>query len=85
MTTLVPDLATGPPVERLVQKVVESVRVPHITLDAFCDTAEMSGIIENALADRRMSRAHATVHSGGMAAALTLYRQTASPNLVIFE
>src|SRR4029079_657237 len=42
-------------------------------------------IIENALADRRMSRAHATVHSGGMAAALTLYRQTASPNLGIIE
>jgi len=85
MTSVVPNLATGPPVERPVQKVVEAVRVPHITLHAFCDTAEMSGIIENALADRRMSRAHATVHSGGMAAALTLYRQTASPNLVIIE
>lgn len=56
--------------------VVEMGRVPQITLHAFCDTPEMIGIMERTVTDRRMSRAHATVHPGGVAAALALYRKT---------
>ena len=65
--------------------VVEILRVPQITLHAFCDTPEMIGTMERTVADRRMSRAHATVHPGGVGAALDLYRKTKSPNLVVIE
>jgi pilus assembly protein CpaE len=65
--------------------VVEILRVPQITLHAFCDTPETVGVMERAVADRRMSRAHAKVHAGGIAAALDLYKSAATPNLVLFE
>ena len=65
--------------------VVEILRVPQITLHAFCDTPEMIGTMERTVADRRMSRAHAKVHPGGVGAALDLYRKTKSPNLVVIE
>jgi pilus assembly protein CpaE len=65
--------------------VVEMLRVPQITLHAFCDTPDMIGTMERTVADRRMSRAHARLHPGGVAAALDLYRKTPSPNLVVIE
>jgi pilus assembly protein CpaE len=65
--------------------VVETLRVPPVTLHAYCDTPEMIGTMERAVADRRMSRAHAAIHPGGIAAAIDLYRQAASPNLLIIE
>jgi pilus assembly protein CpaE len=65
--------------------VVEMLRVPQITIHAFCETPEMIGTMEGVLADRRMARAHGRVQPGGVAAALDLYRQAASPNLVVIE
>lgn len=65
--------------------IVEILRVPQITLHAFCDTPEMIGTMESVAADRRMSRAHVKVHPGGVAAATEFYRQAASPNLVVIE
>lgn len=64
---------------------VEMLRIPQITLHAFCDTPEVIGMMERTIADRRMSRAHASAHPGGVAAALDLYRKTPSPNLVVIE
>ena len=40
--------------------------IPRITIQAFCDTPEIAGTIETAAADRRMSRAHVKVHTGGL-------------------
>jgi pilus assembly protein CpaE len=60
-------------------------RIPQITLHAFCDTLEMADVMEMVSSDRRMSRARTKVHSGGIAAALDMYRQTASPNLIVLE
>jgi pilus assembly protein CpaE len=66
-------------------QVVELLRVPSITVHAFCDMPETIGAMERAVADRRMSRAHVTLHAGGIAAGINLYRRTASPNLVLIE
>lgn len=63
----------------------EMPRIPQITLHAFCDTPDMADTMAKVGSDRRMSRTHAKVHPGGIAAALDLYRQTASPNLVVVE
>jgi pilus assembly protein CpaE len=61
------------------------LRVPAITLHAFCETPEIASALQTAVADRRMSRTHATVQSGGIAAALEFYSRTATPDLVLFE
>jgi pilus assembly protein CpaE len=65
--------------------IVEMLRVPAITLHAFCDTAETATALEAAAADRRMSRAHTTVQPGGIAAALEMYGKITTPDLVLFE
>ena len=85
MTNPVQKISVDLPREESGGHVVEMLRVPRITLHAFCDTPEMTGTIERAVADRRMSRAHAIMHPGGIAAAIDLYRQAASPNLVVIE
>lgn len=66
-------------------QVLEMLRVPQITIHVFSDTPEVTASLERAVADRRMSRAHATLHSGGIAAAVDLYRRAPTPNLLIVE
>jgi pilus assembly protein CpaE len=85
MTNFVHKTSAYLPREESGGHVVEMLRVPRITLHAFCDTPEMIGTMERAIADRRMSRAHATMHPGGIAAAVDLYRHASSPNLVVIE
>jgi pilus assembly protein CpaE len=77
--------AEPPPKKRSDAQIIELVRLPPISLHAFCDTPEMIATMEAAVADRRLSRVHARVHTGGIAAAIELYRGTASPNLIIIE
>lgn len=67
------------------ERAVEMLRIPAITLHAFCETPEVTAAMQTAVADRRMARTHATVHAGGIDAALKLYHNTATPDLVLFE
>src|SRR5271166_1763309 len=71
--------------ENSVGQVVDMHRVPQITLHALCETPEIIRTIEKAIADRRMSRAHAKFHPGGIVAAIELYRKATSPGLIIIE
>lgn len=64
---------------------VETLRIPHITIQAFCETASLISAMEQALTDRRMSRASAKVLPGGIATAIDLYHRETSPNLIIVE
>lgn len=59
--------------------------IPRITIQAFCDTPEIAGTIETAAMDRRMSRAHVKVHTGGINAAAEFYRSAPTPNLIMVE
>lgn len=65
--------------------VVEMLRIPVITLHAFCETPELIESLQAAIGDRRMARTHATVTPGGIAAALELYGRVATPELILFE
>lgn len=95
MTTLAQKLpadATGattagpaPHAEAAGGRVLDIVRVPQITIHAFSETPELTADLERAVADRRMSRAHATLHPGGIATAVELYRRAPTPNLLIVE
>ena len=59
--------------------------VPRITIHAFCEFAESGSTIQRAGEDRRLAKAHLTVHMGGVAAAVEHYQSTSTPNLIIVE
>ena len=44
--------------------------VPRISIQAFCETPEIAAIVQAAIADRRMNKAHIKLHMGGAPAAL---------------
>jgi pilus assembly protein CpaE len=59
--------------------------VPRISIQAFCESEGVSGPIERAAEDRRMSKAHLKVHMGGIETAIEFYRSAPTPNLIILE
>lgn len=59
--------------------------VPRISVQAFCETANVAQAVEAAGSDRRMVKAHTKVHMGGTAAAIDFYRSAPTPNLIILE
>src|ERR1700741_3136964 len=79
------ELAAGPtpePVARPMPAVptssAETLRIPHITIHAFCETPSLISAMEGALTDRRMARASGKVIPGGVASAIDLYHRETS-------
>lgn len=63
----------------------ESASVPRISIAAFCETEDAAQVVEKAASDRRMSKAHVDVHHGTLAAAVELFQNAPTPNLLIIE
>lgn len=61
------------------------VLVPRIDLHIYCDNQQTGQILQAAIADRRMSRAHVTVQLGGIAAAAQVYQTQPTPNVLVVE
>ena len=59
--------------------------VPRISMQAFCEVAETAAIINEAVSDRRLDKAHVKVHMGGGPAALEAYRTAPTPNVIVIE
>jgi pilus assembly protein CpaE len=59
--------------------------VPRISIQAFCETQEVASIVQAAIGDRRMSKAHVKLHMGGAPAAVEAYRVAPTPNLIVLE
>ena len=59
--------------------------VPRITIHAFCEHPETGNAIQRAGEDRRLAKAHLTVHMGGVQMAVDQYQQAATPNLIVVE
>ncbi len=59
--------------------------VPRITIHAFCEQPGTGSAIQRASEDRRLAKAHLTVHMGGIPSAIENYQQTATPNLIMVE
>ncbi|ACL58693.1 AAA family ATPase [Methylobacterium nodulans] len=76
---------TAPAPQGCRAQTLDTLRVPQISVHAFCDTPETAATLEAAFADRRMSRAHASVYPGGIPAAAAHYRQATTPNLLVLE
>ncbi len=59
--------------------------LPRISLHAFCELPETARIIEAAATDRRMERAHVSVQMGGPLAAVDVYRDAATPHVIVLD
>lgn len=59
--------------------------VPRITIHAFCEQPSSGSAIQRAGEDRRLAKAHLTVHMGGIPAAIEQYQQSPTPNLIMVE
>jgi pilus assembly protein CpaE len=59
--------------------------VPRISIQAFCESADVAAAMQAAGEDRRMTKAHLRVQMGGIAAAIEAYRASATPNVVVIE
>jgi pilus assembly protein CpaE len=59
--------------------------IPRISIQAFCETGETAEAMQIASDDRRLAKAHVSVHLGGAAAAITHYESSPTPNLIIVE
>ena len=59
--------------------------IPRISIQAFCENGATAEIIQIASEDRRLAKAHVSVHMGGVEAAVAHYQQNPTPNLIIIE
>jgi pilus assembly protein CpaE len=59
--------------------------VPRISIQVFCETQETGAVIEAASHDRRLARAHVTIHMGGSQAAAEYFGSAPTPNLLMVE
>lgn len=59
--------------------------LPRISIQAFADTQDVAQVIQAASADRRMSKTHVKIQTGGAAAAVEAYRHSPTPNVIVIE
>lgn len=59
--------------------------LPRISIQAFCETADLADVIQAASEDRRLSKTHVTIQMGGAAAAVAHYQESPTPNLIVLE
>ena len=59
--------------------------IPRISIQAFCDDPRAAEALQHAAEDRRLSKAHVSVHMGGISAAIAHYVDSPTPNLIIVD
>ena len=59
--------------------------IPRISIQAFCEDQRLANVLQHAAEDRRLSKAHVSVHMGGATAAVAHYQESPTPNLIIIE
>lgn len=59
--------------------------VPRISIQAFCLNPDRGVVLQRAATDRRLSRAHISVHMGGASGAAEFFGAAPTPNLLIIE
>ncbi len=67
----------------VVQQFVGSV--PRISIHVFCETDQTFAVIQRAAEDRRLARAHTSLHMGGLEGATQFFADSPTPNLLIVE
>lgn len=59
--------------------------VPRISIQVFCEDNKTAEAVQFAAEDRRLSKAHVSVHMGGVSAAVAHYQESPTPNLIAIE
>jgi len=59
--------------------------IPRISIQAFCETPGAADVVQTAAEDRRLTKAHVSIHMGGIVAAVAHYQDSPTPNLIIVE
>ena len=59
--------------------------LPRVSIQAFCDSADIAARMQAATDDRRMQKTHVKVQMGGAAAAVAAYENAPTPNVVVIE
>jgi pilus assembly protein CpaE len=75
----------GEPVGDFADAEADHRPVPRISIHAFCESPSTTTLIEQAAVDRRLSKAHLTMHMGGLAKAADHFQTSPTPNLIIVE
>lgn len=79
-------VSTDDNIAAMTEIVTERARpIPRISIQAFCENADMADAMQTAAEDRRLSKAHVSIHMGGVAAALAHYQDSPTPNLIVVE
>jgi len=58
---------------------------PRVSVQAFCETADIVSIIQASAEDRRLAKTHLRTQMGGISAAVDAYQSSPTPNVVIVE
>ena len=56
-----------------------------MSVQAFCETVATATTAKSAAEDRRLAKAHLSVHMGGITAAIDAYHKAPTPNVIILE
>ena len=59
--------------------------LPRVSIQVFTETQEIAQLVQTACQDRRMSKAHVKIQTGGAGAAVEAYRHSPTPNVIIIE
>ena len=59
--------------------------IPRISIQAFYEDARVAEAVERAGEDRRLAKAHVSIHPGGISAAIAHYLESPTPNLIIID
>ncbi|MFM9865089.1 MAG: AAA family ATPase [Micropepsaceae bacterium] len=59
--------------------------VPRISIHAFCESPDTGSVIQRAGQDRRLAKAHLTVHMGGVFGAAEYFQDSSTPNVIMVE
>ena len=58
---------------------------PRVSVQVFCVTEATANTSRAAAEDRRLAKAHLSVHMGGIEAAIEIYHKAPTPNVIILE
>jgi pilus assembly protein CpaE len=58
---------------------------PRVSVQAFCGSVAVATTVRAASEDRRLGKAHISVHMGGVAAAIDHYQKAPTPNVIVLE
>jgi len=64
---------------------VQDRPVPRISIHAFCESPDTGAVIQRAGQDRRLAKAHLTVHMGGVFGAVEYFADSSTPNVIMVE